>query len=449
MIVDCGSHEFSKTLNTPTDVKVTSSENPGEHITPRSIKKAKLTIQSSAVYGTKVNRGKTLNAIRQSLGATLGDQTNILPSISVKTVVISHPDSDHFNWIWHVLDASKDKLENIILGGRPEKYLDNENFRIWLEKWLNKNSKVFFLAAEDSKVKNVDDLQRFKQKGYKLAPSLFSNPQLPHFNIVSTRVFRQDSLVKPTDDLYKAFDFGPHTLFEFLTINPVHIASNVTAGHYIRFFYGEDESSDIDNQDSLVLKINNQKTRKSAVLLGDATALTMTRAFSNYNPGELKTDVLLAAHHGASSWGSNNSQLFEMFKPTCVVFSNGQHLKFAHPREKAYNQAKQGIPVGQTEPHNMTRYHETGGDNQKGEYQTWMVTRPIFSTFDNGSIQATFADEKGEISLKSIDGGDTRLYSINSTTLAQEDTLKASYPNLNPDMPIFASPGKGVSELKL
>jgi beta-lactamase superfamily II metal-dependent hydrolase len=77
---------------------------------------------------------------------------------------------------------------------------------------------------------------------------------------------------------------------------------------------------------SLVLMIEYEDF--TAVFPGDAQQVTQDNAIRNF-PGGLKTTVLSASHHGASSAGSNNEAWVEATSPEIVVYSTGR--RHGHP----------------------------------------------------------------------------------------------------------------------
>lgn len=66
-----------------------------------------------------------------------------------------------------------------------------------------------------------------------------------------------------------------------------------------------------------------------ATFTGDAEGITEEQADANYD-GNVKTTVLSASHHGASSHGSNGSDWIDSTDPEIVIFSSGP--RFGHPR---------------------------------------------------------------------------------------------------------------------
>ena len=86
-------------------------------------------------------------------------------------------------------------------------------------------------------------------------------------------------------------------------------------------------SGDGPNPNSHVMEIRYNDF--GATFTGDAERITEEQADANHD-GNVKTTVLSASHHGASSHGSNNSDWIEATDPEIVVFSSGP--LFGHPR---------------------------------------------------------------------------------------------------------------------
>jgi len=86
-------------------------------------------------------------------------------------------------------------------------------------------------------------------------------------------------------------------------------------------------TGDGPNPNSHVMEIRYQDF--GATFTGDAEAITEDQADANYD-GNVKTTVLSASHHGASSHGSNGSDWIDSTQPEVVIFSTGP--RFGHPR---------------------------------------------------------------------------------------------------------------------
>ena len=82
------------------------------------------------------------------------------------------------------------------------------------------------------------------------------------------------------------------------------------------------------NRQSLVLML--RKGTFSMLLTGDTTAEDERIFSSEAHTGRLT--VLKAAHHGSKS--SNSEELFESFRPLCVIVSCGRDNRYGHPHEE-------------------------------------------------------------------------------------------------------------------
>ncbi|AIL12757.1 hypothetical protein IM40_03225 [Candidatus Paracaedimonas acanthamoebae] len=75
-----------------------------------------------------------------------------VPPISVKTVVVTHPDTDHYGWLMNLFSQPEDKIEFLIFGGLPSHYYsqpeDQQKFKGWLSLRLATHSKIFFPAIQ-------------------------------------------------------------------------------------------------------------------------------------------------------------------------------------------------------------------------------------------------------------------------------------------------------------
>ena len=145
-----------------------------------------------------------------------------------------------------------------------------------------------------------------------------------------------------------------------------------------------------NNVDSIVLKISYGNS--SAILTGDATGVVTNRILDNYSNDLdfLKSNILLASHHGSSSHLSNDKTWIKAVDPYYVLVSNG--LKFMHPHEDAYKAFKASTFLTTVEPHFIL----VGGKNMhtgalKESYDIHNTYKGIFSTLSNGNIKAKFS----------------------------------------------------------
>ncbi len=114
------------------------------------------------------------------------------------------------------------------------------------------------------------------------------------------------------------------------------------------------------NDSSCVLKVS---TGKHSILLpGDIELGTERRLVAEYGL-ELKSDILIAPHHGSNS--SSSYAFVKMVDPMVVVFSTGYQNRFNHPAERI-----------------KQRYSEAGAE--------------LFDTADSGMISFTLTEESAE-----------------------------------------------------
>ena len=92
------------------------------------------------------------------------------------------------------------------------------------------------------------------------------------------------------------------------------------------------------NDASLVVYVEHEG--KVCLLTGDATKKTTDHILAHIPA--LKTDVLLASHHGSSEEGCNDSNWLQKVKPTSIIISSG--LKHTHPHEEAILRFQNTLP---------------------------------------------------------------------------------------------------------
>lgn len=82
------------------------------------------------------------------------------------------------------------------------------------------------------------------------------------------------------------------------------------------------------NDHSLMLSVDHGDFR--VIFAGDATGKSQDAAIANYPGGLLASAVVMASHHGASSYRSNDPAWISHVQPEYVVYSAGE--SHAHPR---------------------------------------------------------------------------------------------------------------------
>ena len=162
---------------------------------------------------------------------------------------------------------------------------------------------------------------------------------------------------------------------------------------------GKKESVDV-NTNSIVLRIKNNKNSNSIVLTGDATKRTTDSIIKNYlAPGDLKTTILQASHHGADSHGSNSADWFSVTSPQFVVISTGTNDSYDHPRQKMIKNALESKGLRRDFKNHFLQYYSdwpfidtlngfinyTIGQASSG-YLYGLTELGVFSTVSQGNI---------------------------------------------------------------
>lgn len=283
----------------------------------------------------------------------------------LKTLVITHPDTDHYGLLTKLFSEKDDHIEHIIFGGLPEDYDKSGKlgFNQWIKKRLSNGSKIYFPSIQYAPIKALKDI-------------------LPNPN----RTYAAHSYTLPDQQnqgFEDAFKFGVGIKVSLLSINPTHIMGN---GDIILRLSDSEDS----NVDSIVLKIENGAA--STILTGDAIGVTTQRIINNYfdYPDFLKTNVLLASHHGSATHESNNLPWIQATQPEFVIVSNG--LLHGHPHEDAYNNFKKSPRLQKVTNHKVLV--------SESKNKAWMheTQNAIFSTLTSGTITAQL-EESGEVIL--------------------------------------------------
>lgn len=292
-----------------------------------------------------------------------GDQEAAENPIHIKTIVITHPDRDHYNWIHRIFSNEDDRVDYIILGGLPEHYHleDNTNsFKIWLSARINNQSRIYFPAIDHAPVNSLQGLEKileYSKEGRYAEDQHSEGTPLQHFK--------------------KAFYFEKGVAIDVLSTCPTHEKQEdkVTRPSI--------DPKD-DNDDSLVLKITNNNN-SSALLTGDATGKTIEKIRKNYahHPDFLKVDVFLACHHGSIT---HRSHQFEGAEFKYAFISTGHSEQYKHPGEKAVQTLKECESLETTQPHELLTFKSS--EKGKAEESIQIIEEGCYSTLSHGSLMA-------------------------------------------------------------
>lgn len=132
--VDSPRFAIAPTPSTPRQVR-------RDHSPPKSVVKSQQIPDAPLRTEAKHLKLAVIQDIRSALGEVDRDR-----AITVKTIVITHPDIDHYSWLKDIFHHNNDIVENIILAGLPEHY--NEATREWLYLVASKGANVYFPAIK-------------------------------------------------------------------------------------------------------------------------------------------------------------------------------------------------------------------------------------------------------------------------------------------------------------
>lgn len=357
----------------------TFSEVPGSEVKPitpgiqkfrQEQKQDRKKSQETEMIKSKVNE------IRVNLGQKKSSQ-----SIHVKTIFVSHPDTDHYNWLERIFTHNEDKIDNIILGGLPESY--HKTLCTWLNKQIARETKIYFPAIECKQ-----PLPSFKalfprppRNFYPYAPQMYSHPETGW----PQKAFNH------LENFKEALPWGENIKTYLLTVNPTHYQRERTKEKETEEKISRVSLHGDDNSDSLV--INFRIGNNSIIVTGDATNITTQRVIENYGNSpeffDVCNTILVADHHGSYTDGSNSDKWIHEVSPSYVVFSCG--TKHNHPSIEAYEKFKQSTNLKQLSPS-----HEIWVYAEEKDLITKKISRKpknhithaaIFSTFNSGTIE--------------------------------------------------------------
>jgi beta-lactamase superfamily II metal-dependent hydrolase len=327
--------------------------------------------------------------------ANIKQEVNLLSSSKPITIIISHLDKDHYNWIPRIFDNSESvgRITKILIVGDEESLrgVSTKGSRGKLKEWIT-------LVRRSGK-----DVIFFNN---------FNSPELQR-HIPPCGTGRGDS-----------------QLPQILTVNACH--KNKTHGSK----HPECSSYDDTNANSLVLKLRYKTC--SIILPGDAKGVTTDeiidssiekiittrtekgRLLSEYKEykdsptkedkfkfipdqdEEYKATILLASHHGAHSERSNSTKWIYSVKPKVAIISAGKFGRYNHPSH---------LLLARFEDSEKSPYLLSSGEHPFSYFQGHIfknkaIEKAVFNTFDAGDIRIVFSkkDEKGIFTILNARG---------------------------------------------
>jgi competence protein ComEC len=150
------------------------------------------------------------------------------------------------------------------------------------------------------------------------------------------------------------------------------------------------------NSQSLVLQI--KYGEQLATMTGDATIWSLASILHNAgsNPDSLKTTLLSAPHHGATTEGSNNFLWPLVFKPKIVVYSAGD--RYFHPRCGAFDKYQD---AGSLKTFTSSHAMRCGDEDAYWDFDEYTAQ---FLTSTNGNIWIDFGSNDNEFRINCDQG---------------------------------------------
>lgn len=289
---------------------------------------------------------------------------NIISDVRIKTdeyngitVIVSHPDSDHLNLLEKFFSEGNiniKKVRKVYLGGNFVDYFlsaDGIGFLKSIKGLVEEEEKVKGDETIDSKKKDkLVEEKKYTTNIVSLSHNLTPEEYYKVFRegedcfkaileTTSKDEEKKETLRKKKLNEKHPFLFNSSLWRLFSESFPVEEFSNNTESVLATKFIGinasrttkDQEFSNDSNEDSAVACIT--LNGKNFIFPGDATGKTTGTIISKISESKLlKSEFLVASHHGADSHGSNNAEWAWMTSPSYVVFSAGINAGYKHPR---------------------------------------------------------------------------------------------------------------------
>lgn len=336
------------------------------------------------------------------------------PNRYLKTVVVTHPDNDHYNLIPKLLAPKMNvRIGNIVLSGFWEDYHDT------FQKWLNAMREANLLDHEPlfTGTSRADGkwLDGAATEGIARA----YNSYLPG----------RTALEEKIEKALQIFGGTPHSqddkpFFEILSMNAGHaqaeqavLSTNTEQSDAVPMDTGASEpgfyrANMVSNANSLVLKLTVPRTsdteedeRKESrfVFSGDATRETWDHIYTSFsgileeNPEFLRTDYLLLSHHGSPHEGCTHEKMIELFAPKACLVSVGRHRSYHHPGKATLEMllSKKGL-LWHTVPHTASYFGKRPNATKDDPLllrRIDNVRQAFFSTFSSGDMHVALHED--------------------------------------------------------
>lgn len=325
------------------------------------------------------------------------------------TVVISHPDVDHYNLMSYIFAQDVNfKIGTVVLGGRWEQY--NTDLKNWLRIHYYgrchpkkpKANKSKTVKRSGSKAVKVNYLSKKILPTNKIKKVIFTGainghvkeknkePSLPYARAYSS-MFKKTTKSPREKAIEEALQFKSKSnqkpTIEILAMN---VGYKEPLDTYKDENDGKTEKSEASNTSSIVLRIEGKKA--SFTITGDADGCTWDFIEGCYlgDTAKLETDYLLLSHHGALRNGPSRESTLKILKPKVCLISTGRHAKYGHPREEIIERLIRLKSIKTF----SEKYPLTYFKSDKGKYTRIRqdYDHMICSTIDDGSITFDLID---------------------------------------------------------
>jgi beta-lactamase superfamily II metal-dependent hydrolase len=271
--------------------------------------------------------------------ARIKEQIINLSQIKPITIIISHLDKDHYNWLYKIFyeDQEKQLIEKIIIIGHEsfcEEHREARGDKGKLVRWIDS---MLALGKPVTFHNNYND------------PAL--QERLPQ---CGKGIQKED-------------------------LNPTALTSNVCHQENL-VNIPECGQNEITNANSLVLKLNHEECQ--VILPGDALDVTTNDMMNRGLP--LNATILLTSHHGSAAHGANSERWINSVRPKIALFSSGKYPSYNHPSSIIANRLAI-IPQLFTNlaSHDLSYYINH-------DFNTENTSLGIISTFNSGNIHTRF-----------------------------------------------------------
>lgn len=345
--------------------------------------------------------------------------------IRVKTVVITHPDIDHYGWIQALFKSTKDTIDHLVLCGHPLHYdmSGRLKFREWLNERFEEGTMVYFPTVSRYPFTKQDELEDLlSQEDFSYQEAFFG---------------RLDHKGSDKVDFGDAFSFSGSRI-DILALNAMYFSRN---SEKVEKWAEIDD----DNVDSIVLQVFCGES--SAILTGDATGL-VTKAIMDVNHArleQLEANVLLASHHGSSTHETNDPVWIRATNPEYIFISNG-HTQ-GHPTLETYEACKKAERLQTMKKRHRIIVGREGFSEGKEMLEDLHKThKAIYSTLTNDSLEAYLYSD-GTTLIKT--NGKDRYVTFNESKKGKKDTVKEGiFVKKGESLQFVSTPQKNIKKIR-